>query len=171
MDLPPELWDLIFSYFPDKNIKCMAISRLISWYLNDIILNNRHLKNCLFLAEKGMSSSYPIYLFEWACRCGHLGDSVAPRKSSSARFPEVAKWLVSIFNLNAADARNRDNLVLRWACRNGHLEVAEWLVSTFNLTAKDTRSNDNYAFQWACKNGHSKVAEWLINTFDPFKSS
>ena len=68
--------------------------------------------------------------------------------------------------LNSQDARAWNNLALRWAAENGHLDVLKWLVSTFNLNSEDVRSDDNRALQLAAEYGHLDVLKWLVSTFN-----
>jgi len=78
----------------------------------------------------------------------------------------AARWLVTTFDLTAADARAYDNYALCWSCERGHLAVAQWLVETFGLTtAEDARDVYDYAMCWSCSNGHLDVARWLVSIF------
>ena len=64
--------------------------------------------------------------------------------------------------LSVDDVRSDDNYVLRWSCRNGHLEIVKYLIEMFELNVDDVRSEDNFALKWSCKKGHYDVCMYLI---------
>ena len=58
-------------------------------------------------------------------------------------------------------SRADNNLALRWAALNGHVEVLRFLKNEFELTAEDARANDNDALKLAARNRHIKVIEFF----------
>src|SRR3972149_12236851 len=66
-------------------------------------------------------------LMEWACKHGHLA---------------VVRKLI---DQEGADVGADDNLALRLASENGHLEVVRFLIDK----GADVGADDNYALRWA----------------------
>ncbi len=75
-------------------------------------------------------------------------------------------------NLSLDDIISQNNVALRYASENGHLQVIKYLIS-FNLTIDDIKSVNNYALIMASSNGHLKVVKYLIDkglTIEDIKS-
>jgi hypothetical protein len=70
--------------------------------------------------------------------------------------PEVFKDLLKEEGVDPSD---RDNLAIRWAAENGHLEVVKVLLEDKRI---DPSARDNYAIRCAAENGHLKVVKLLL---------
>jgi len=67
---------------------------------------------------------------------------------------EAIKYLVE----NGADIHARDDLALRWAAGNCHLEVVKYLVEQ----GADIHARDDSALQLAAANGELEVVKYLV---------
>ena len=54
-----------------------------------------------------------------------------------------------------ADIRANDDLAVRWASSNGHLETVKYLVNV--------GADDDLAVRWAISNGHLETVKYLVN--------
>ena len=67
---------------------------------------------------------------------------------------QVIKELVE----EGADIHANDDLALRWAAENGHLDVVKFLVKE----GADIHVFDNIVLRWAAKNGYFKIVKYLV---------
>ena len=111
-----------------------------------IVTNNR---KCDVLNKYMIHSQYCFYLFHPnkqelffpACKYGKL---------------DVIKIL-----LPYVDPTARDNLAIRWASYNGHLEVVKCLLTIEGSRRVDPTACDNFAIRLARQNGHLEVVKLL----------
>mgnify|MGYP003317684001 CR=1 FL=1 len=71
--------------------------------------------------------------------------------------------VLDVFNFNDDVRENAaafDNMALRWAAGNGHLEVVNRLLEIDAVRA-NAEARDNEALRWAAKNGHLEVVNGI----------
>jgi len=68
---------------------------------------------------------------------------------------QVIKELVE----EGADIHANDDLALRWAAENGHLDVVKFLVKE----GADIHVFDELALRWAAENGHLDIVKFLVS--------
>jgi len=66
-------------------------------------------------------------------------------------------WLVKDAIVAGADVHAYDDLALRWASGNGHIEVVKVLLDA----GADVHARDDYALRWASGNGHVEIVKLL----------
>lgn len=93
---------------------------------------------------------------KWIYSFGSIDINLAFNIACECNNVEIAKWLHFLGNVNIHD---RDELLFRDACRNGHIQIVKLLYS---LGANIHEHND-HAFRSACANGHLEVAQLLYS--------
>ncbi len=85
---------------------------------------------------------------------------------------DIAKWMISYFNLerkdvvrSKSDDRRGERGGFDGACRSGHLGFAKWFADTFQLTADDVQLFQDCAYRGAHKNEHWEVSLWIVETY------
>lgn len=163
MELPPELWDLIFQELSKINLEQVAKYKVISKYFNELISDNKFINYRLILCEnEGDFYIDDIFTtesdsndriahghFRWACENDRL---------------EIAKWLAQNFEMFSGKNEDRNHYIIKQVCRNGYLEVLQWLVSRPNISIEDERKYD--ILEIACEEGHVEIVRWLNGTFE-----
>lgn len=185
MELPPELWDLILEKLSEIGINSLGLSRLISNFFNLLILNNRNLYFKIILSINKILNCNPSKQLKYICGkaiipCQRysvrtsLGQSVTKLTEQSSLDSHnlfnikktrlnMAKWLISSFNISSKDVINIRSNILRIACKHGNTEIAEWLVEIFKFTTKYVRNND--ILLYTCLYGQFETLKWLVDTF------
>lgn len=151
--LPAELWDLILSFFP---IKDLTLTKLISSFFSDLIEMNKGLKYKILLCKKGKGELSLIKQVRRVAKKGNL---------------EALKWLYYTFNLSEEDMKSKDYAICRRAVYYGQnsearLEILKWFHSTFGLTKEIIMAYNNFIFLNAACHGYLNILKWLHSTFD-----
>lgn len=131
--------------------------------LTERSINSKHISMLCLAADRGHSHVikylYDTYHFTIDDLCHPLYSACYNNNL------DVVKTLHKI-GITIDNVRHKDNVILRWCCRDHSLPTIKWLHSTFGFTNEDVRSYDNDLFYAVVYNNELSVVMWLCENFN-----
>ena len=139
---------------------------------NDLKFNDRQRFLALFILKKKELRSYlpSDYYLPFIDMLDMLDGEKISQNNLNRMMVEIARkgspLGVLMFLEKGANIHTFDDLALRWASENGHMETVKLLLEN----GADIHSNDDEALKWASENGHMKTVRLLLENGAIFNS-